>query len=55
VQVFGVVLVLARLASAIGLNRTLKNSPPRQLGASGTILVLIVASLAILLALAGIR
>ena len=55
VHVFGVVLVLARLASAIGLNRTLKNSPPRQLGASGTILVLIAASLAILLALAGIR
>jgi uncharacterized membrane protein YecN with MAPEG domain len=55
VQVFGVVLVLARLASAIGLNLTLKNSPPRQLGASGTLLVLIAASLAILLALAGIR
>jgi len=53
--VIGVVLVLARLASAIGLNRTLKNSPPRQLGASGTLLVLIAASLAILLALAGIR
>src|SRR6516164_3416905 len=55
VHVFGVVLVLARLASAIGLNRTLKQSPPRQLGASGTILVVIAASLAILLALAGIR
>lgn len=55
VHVFGVVLVLARLASAIGLNRTLGQSPPRQLGASGTILVLIAASVAILLALAGIR
>jgi len=55
VHVFGVVLVLARLASAIGLNRTLKQSPPRQLGASGTILVLIAASIALLLALAGIR
>ncbi|MBV8745333.1 MAG: MAPEG family protein [Xanthobacteraceae bacterium] len=55
VHMFGRVLVLARLASAIGLNRTLKQSPPRQLGASGTILVLIAASLAILLALAGIR
>jgi uncharacterized membrane protein YecN with MAPEG domain len=55
VHVFGVVLVLARLASAVGLNRTLKNSPPRQIGASGTILVLIAASLVVLLALAGIR
>jgi uncharacterized protein len=55
VHVFGVVLVLARLASAIGLNRTLRQSPPRQLGASGTILVLIAASLAILLALAGLK
>jgi uncharacterized membrane protein YecN with MAPEG domain len=55
VHVFGVVLVLARLASAAGLNRTLGQSPPRQLGASGTILVLIAASVAVLLALAGIR
>jgi uncharacterized protein len=55
VHVFGAVLVLARLASAIGLNRTLKQSPPRQLGASGTVLVVIAASLAILLALAGLR
>jgi uncharacterized membrane protein YecN with MAPEG domain len=46
---------LARLASAIGLNRTLKQSPPRQLGASGTILVVIAASIALLLAFAGIR
>jgi uncharacterized protein len=55
VHVFGVVLVLARLANAIGLNRTLQQSPPRQLGASGTILVLIAASLAVLLAFAGVK
>jgi hypothetical protein len=36
VQILGVALVLARLASAIGLNRTLGQSPPRQLGASVT-------------------
>jgi uncharacterized membrane protein YecN with MAPEG domain len=47
--------VLARLASAIGLNRTLGQSPPRQLGASVTALVVVAASIAILLALAGLR
>jgi uncharacterized membrane protein YecN with MAPEG domain len=55
VQILGVALVLARLASAIGLNRTLGQSPPRQLGASVTALVVIAASIAILLALAGLR
>jgi uncharacterized membrane protein YecN with MAPEG domain len=54
VQILGVALVLARLASAIGL-RTLGQSPPRQLGASVTALVVIAASIAILLALAGLR
>jgi uncharacterized membrane protein YecN with MAPEG domain len=54
-QILGVALVLARLASAIGLNRTLGQSPPRQLGASVTALVVIAASIAILLALAGLR
>jgi uncharacterized protein len=55
VHVFGVALVLARLASAIGLNRTLQQSPPRQLGASVTALVVIAASIAVLLAIGGVR
>jgi len=55
VHVFGVALVLARLASAVGLNRTLGQSPPRQLGASVTALVVIAASIAVLLALGGLR
>jgi uncharacterized protein len=55
VHVLGVALVLARLASAIGLNRTLGQSPPRQLGASVTALVVIASSIAILLALGGFR
>jgi uncharacterized membrane protein YecN with MAPEG domain len=55
VQILGVALVLARLASAIGLNRTLGQSPPRQLGASVTALVVVVASLSILLAIAGVK
>jgi uncharacterized membrane protein YecN with MAPEG domain len=55
VQILGVALVLARLASAIGLNRTLRQSPPRQLGASVTALVVVAASLSILLAIAGVK
>ena len=55
VQILGVALVLARLASAIGLNRTLGQSPPRQLGASVTALVVVAASLSILLAIAGVK
>jgi uncharacterized membrane protein YecN with MAPEG domain len=55
VQILGIALVLARLASAFGLNRTLGQSPGRQLGASVSILVLVAASIAVLLAIAGIR
>jgi uncharacterized protein len=55
VQVLGVALVVARLASAYGLNRTLGQSPGRQLGASVSILVLVASSIAVLLAIAGVR
>ncbi len=55
VHIFGVALVLARLASAIGLNRTLGQSPPRQLGASVTALVVVASSIAVLLAIGGLR
>jgi uncharacterized protein len=55
VHIFGVALVLARLASALGLNRTLGQSPPRQLGASVTALVVIASAIAILLAVGGVR
>ena len=55
VHIFGVALVLARLASAIGLNRTLGQSPPRQLGASVTALVVVASSIAVLLAISGLR
>jgi len=47
VNVLGIALVVARLASAYALNRTLGPSPLRQLGASVGILVLIGASVAI--------
>ncbi len=55
VHIFGVALVLARLASAIGLNRTLGQSPPRQFGASVTALVVVASSIAVLLAISGLR
>src|SRR5262245_43182732 len=55
VHVFGVALVLARLASAIGLNRTLVQAPPRQCGASVIALVVLAASIAVLFALGGLR
>jgi uncharacterized protein len=55
VHILGVALVLARLASAFGLNRTLGQSPPRQLGASVTALVVIASAIAILLAVGGVR
>ncbi len=55
VQVLAGALVVARLASAYGLNRTLKQSPPRQFGAGLTALVIALSAVAILLALAGIE
>ena len=44
----GAVLVVARLASAWGLNHTLGPSQPRQAGAGLTLLVTVVASLLLL-------
>jgi len=55
VNVLGVALVVARLASAYALNRSLDQSPLRQFGGGVTILVVAIASIAILLAMAGLR
>jgi uncharacterized membrane protein YecN with MAPEG domain len=48
IHVLGVVLVLARLASAVGLSATLDDRLPRRVGAGLTVLVTILASLLIL-------
>jgi uncharacterized protein len=55
IHVLGVALVLGRLASAHGLSRTLAQSAGRQLGASINALVIVAASIAIFLALGGIK
>lgn len=55
VHVLAVALVAGRLASAYGLSRTLAQSAGRQAGASVNALVLIAASLAILLAIYGVK
>jgi uncharacterized protein len=55
VNILGVVLLAARLASAVALNRSLGQSPLRQFGGGVSVLLLIAASAAALLALAGIR
>ena len=44
----GVVLLVARLLSALGLGRSLAGTPPRQAGAALTLAVTIVASVVIL-------
>jgi uncharacterized protein len=54
-HILGAALVAARLASAYALNRTLGPSPLRQAGAGATTLVVTAASVAVLLALAGVR
>jgi uncharacterized membrane protein YecN with MAPEG domain len=54
-HILGAALVAARLASAYALNRTLGPSPLRNAGAGLTILVVTAASVAVLLALAGVR
>jgi uncharacterized protein len=54
-NVLGVALVAARLASAIALSRSLGQSPLRQFGGGFAILILAATSIAILLALAGVR
>ena len=47
--------MLGRLASAYGLNNTLAQSPGRQFGASVNALVVVAASIAIFLAMGGIK
>jgi uncharacterized membrane protein YecN with MAPEG domain len=46
--VLGGVLLVARVLSAVGLNRSLAGSMPRQAGAGLTILVTVAASIAVL-------
>jgi uncharacterized protein len=55
VNILGVALIAARLASAYALNRTLAQSPLRQFGGGVSVLILAGASVALLLALAGVR
>jgi hypothetical protein len=55
VNVLGVALIAARLASAYALNRTLAQSPGRQFGGGMSVLILAAASVALLLALGGVR
>ncbi len=54
-NIFGVALVASRLGSAIALSRSLGQSPLRQFGGGLAIIVLAAASIAILLAWAGVR
>ena len=44
----GATLIVARIASAVGLSRSLGPTPPRQAGAGLTIVVIVAASLLIL-------
>lgn len=55
VHVLGVVLVAARLVSAYALNQSLAQTPQRNVSAAVTQLVVVAASAAILLAMAGVR
>jgi uncharacterized membrane protein YecN with MAPEG domain len=55
VNILGVGLIAARLASAHALNRTLAQSPLRQFGGGVSVLILAAASVALLLALGGVR
>jgi len=48
IYVLGGVLLVARVLSAVGLNRSLAGSMPRQAGAGLTILVTVAASIAVL-------
>jgi uncharacterized membrane protein YecN with MAPEG domain len=54
IHILCVALVVARLASAYALNRTLNQSPPRQFSASISVLTLVLASAAILAAAVGV-
>ena len=55
VNILGVALLVARFASAVALNKTIKQSPLRQFSGGLSDLLLVAASVAILLALAGVR
>ena len=55
VNILGIALIVARLASAWALNKTIKQSPLRQFSGGLSDLLLVAASVAILLALAGVR
>ena len=55
VHVLGIALLIARLASAGALTRTIQQSPLRQFGGGLTVLLLVAASVASLLAVAGVR
>ena len=55
VDILGVALVITRLASAYALNRSLAQSPLRQFAGGFSVLLLLAASGALLLAIAGIR
>jgi uncharacterized membrane protein YecN with MAPEG domain len=55
VQILGLALVAARLASAYALNRSLAQSPLRQASGGSTVLILAAASIVLLLAWSGIR
>jgi uncharacterized membrane protein YecN with MAPEG domain len=55
VNTLGVALLIARFASAVALNRTIRQSPLRQFSGGLSGLLLIVSSATILLALAGVR
>jgi uncharacterized membrane protein YecN with MAPEG domain len=55
VHALGVALLASRLASAYALNKSLAQSPLRQFGGGSSVLVTLAASVALLLALGGVR
>jgi len=55
VHALGAALLASRLASAYALNRSLGQSPLRQFGGGLSVLVALAASIALLLALGGVR
>ena len=55
VHALGVALTAARLASAIALSRSLKQSPLRQASGGASVLILAAASIVLLLAWIGVR
>jgi uncharacterized membrane protein YecN with MAPEG domain len=55
VEILGIVLIAARLSNAYGLNRSLGESRARQFGGGASVVLPAATSIAILLALVGIR